>query len=366
MVRILHLADFHLDSLFDALPPTKAAERRGEFRETIGRAVQYANESAVDLILIPGDMFDGGSVFYETADAVSRELAKARALVFIAPGNHDCYAPGSIYTSIHWSDNVHIFKSGEIERIKIPKLGASVYGAAFTAPGCDRSLLAGFHADEDDVSIMVLHGDLNQPNSRYNPISEADIRASGLDYLALGHVHAYSGIKKAGSTTYAYCGCIEGRGFDEQDDKGVIVGGVGKNESVLSFLPIAKRRCLSRELDVTELSAGEIPAKILSLFEPGSRMDIVKVTLLGERNIGEISAEDIEKEISDEFYHIVVHDETRVRRDLWQDTGADTLKGQFLQAMKIAVNNAKDDAERAKIELAARFGIAALEKREWI
>jgi DNA repair exonuclease SbcCD nuclease subunit len=366
MVRILHLADFHLDSSFDALPPAKAAERRGEFRETIGRAVRYANESGVDLILIPGDVFDGSSVFYETAEAVSRELAKARGLVFIAPGNHDCYSPGSIYTSINWSENVHIFKSNAIERVKIPRLGTSVYGAAFTAQGCDKNLLAGFRADDGDTSIMVLHADLNQPNSRYNPIGESDIKASGLDYLALGHVHAYSGIKKAGQTAYAYSGCVEGRGFDELGDKGVIVGSVGKNTVDLAFVPMAKRRYLSKELDVTDLGPGEITAKILLLFEPGGGEDIVRVTLLGERDIGEILTENIEKEIGDKFYHAVVHDETRVKRNLWQDTGADTLKGQFLQAMKIALNSAKDDAERDKIELAARFGMAALEKREWI
>ena len=43
-----------------------------------------------------------------------------------------------------------------------------------------------------------------------------------MDYIALGHIHKFSGIKRIGNTYYAYSGCPEGRGFDEEGDKGII------------------------------------------------------------------------------------------------------------------------------------------------
>ena len=364
MVKILHLADFHLDSPMDALPPAKATERRAELRETIMRAVQLANETGVQIILIPGDLFDGASVFYETAEAVSRELAKARARVFIAPGNHDYYAPGSIYTSIRWSDNVHVFTSQKIERVQVPELGLSVYGAAFTAPACDMGLLRGFRADPDDISIMVMHGDVGQLNSRYNPIGIIDIQESGLDYLALGHVHAFSGIQRVGTTAYAYPGCIEGRGFDELGDKGAIVGIVSKGNSEFTFLPLARRRYLSLDLNITGLAKAEIVERIINGFGHGSERDIVRIILKGEQEMNDAVSVDIENEVRDAFYHVLVHDETRIKQDLWQDSDSDTLRGQFLRRMKEELDKAQDDARREEIELAVRFGIAAIEKRE--
>ena len=39
-IRILHAADFHMDSPFDALPPEKAARRRKEQRDMLGRIAQ--------------------------------------------------------------------------------------------------------------------------------------------------------------------------------------------------------------------------------------------------------------------------------------------------------------------------------------
>ena len=81
----------------------------------------------------------------------------------------------------------------------------------------------GFAAPRDGrIHLMALHGDV-EGKGRYGPIALEDIAASGLTYLALGHIHACSGLQKAGDTYWAYPGCPEGRGFDELGDKGVLV-----------------------------------------------------------------------------------------------------------------------------------------------
>ena len=85
----------------------------------------------------------------------------------------------------------------------------------------------------------------------YNQISESDIAKSNLDYLALGHIHTFSGVKKAGRTFYAYPGCIEGRGFDETGEKGFIAGTVYKGKCDLRFVPAGGRQYHIERIDLT-------------------------------------------------------------------------------------------------------------------
>ena len=89
MVKIIHGADFHLDSPFSGLSPERAAQRRAEQRELLDRLAQLARERQADLVLLAGDLLDSGRVFRETAQALARSLGAIPCPVFIAPGNHD-------------------------------------------------------------------------------------------------------------------------------------------------------------------------------------------------------------------------------------------------------------------------------------
>ena len=66
---------------------------------------------------------------------------------------------------------------------------------------------------------MALHGDALNAGSPYNAVTREQIAASGLCYLALGHIHEKSGLQRAGETFYAWPGCPMGRGFDELGQK---------------------------------------------------------------------------------------------------------------------------------------------------
>ena len=97
-----------------------------------------------------------------------------------------------------WPENVHIFTEPEIETVELPELGCTVHGAAFTAPHRTDRALEGFHAPSDgNLHLLVLHCD-GTPDSRYGPITEEDLSASGIDYAALGHIHARIGPRRAG------------------------------------------------------------------------------------------------------------------------------------------------------------------------
>ena len=265
MLTFLHAADFHLDSPFHALPPEQAAERRQEQRQLLTRLADTARQAQVDLVFLAGDLFDGQRARPETVQALYQVLEELEAEVFLSPGNHDPYSPTSPYGKFPWPDHVHIFTQAAPARVEVPQLGAVVYGSAFTSLYRMDSPLAGFHAQEEDLAAFgCFHGDLSSAHSRYGPITHNEIAASGLHYLALGHSHSASGLKRAGKTYYAWPGCPEGRGFDETGDKGVIWGSIDNGQVSLEFVPLAGRRYRIETLDVS----GQDPAQALAAFLP--------------------------------------------------------------------------------------------------
>ena len=90
-MKLLHASDFHLDSPLSGLPPEKGAQRRRELREIPARLAKLAKDEGVDLVLLPGDLFDGARAYPETVWALAQALGDMGVPVFIAPGNHDYY-----------------------------------------------------------------------------------------------------------------------------------------------------------------------------------------------------------------------------------------------------------------------------------
>ncbi len=358
MAKILHCADLHLDSPFQALSPEKAHVRRREQKETVRSIVELANDERVDLMLMSGDLFDGRDAFYDTVFFLANELKKARCKVFIAPGNHDYYGADSPYRSVLWPENVHIFKSPRIEKVLLP--GLSVYGAGFDSAAVNRPILQEFCVSPGEDAVMVLHGDTLTAGSQYNPVTQAAVAKSGLLYLALGHVHAFSGLLTAGATVYAYPGCAEGRGFDEQGEKGVILGEVARNRVDLKFVPVAKRRYREITVPVGDIKTLFSLSLLMKENLPKSASpDILRFILKGETDLA-IDTAWLEKELSDRAFSVSVRDNTLPKQDLWESLHEDSLKGIFLKRMKERLENAQSDEDRERIVQAARFGFSAL------
>ncbi|HJB99839.1 MAG TPA: DNA repair exonuclease [Candidatus Flavonifractor merdavium] len=356
MLKLIHGADFHLDAPFAALSPEKARQRRAEQRQLLSRLADLAEEEGADLVLLSGDLLDGGETYQETVEALSHALGQIKAPVFIAPGNHDPYGPRSAYAGTAWPDNVHIFTSVQPEGVELPELGCVVHGAAFTTPQADRSPLMGFSAPRDGrIHLMTLHGDV-AGQGRYGPIRPEDIAASGLTYLALGHIHACSGLQQAGETCWAYPGCPEGRGFDETGEKGVLAVTVDDQGAVSArFVPLAGRRYEIVEADVTgKDSAEEALREVLPASPTG---DCCRIILTGQRSFGTPDLAALTALAQPSYFSVSVRDNTRPLRDLWQRAGEDSLTGLVLRALK----GEKDLEDR---ELAARFALAALEHGE--
>ncbi|USF27275.1 hypothetical protein N510_002221 [Firmicutes bacterium ASF500] len=357
MLKIIHGADFHLDSPFSGLTPKRAAQRRGEQRELLERLAELARKKGAGLVLLAGDLLDSERVFPETALALSKALASIPCPVFIAPGNHDPYTDRSIWTALNWPDNVHIFRSLDLERVDLP--GCTLWGRAFTGAHQETSPLEGLAVPSDGkLHLAVLHGCVGERNG-YGPISHAEIAASGLDYLALGHIHQGSGLNKEGNTFWAYPGCPEGRGFDELGDKGVLYVEAEPGQVKSQFVSLAKRRYEIITADITG-PAGPLAA-ILEVL-PGRTSDLIcRLILTGEGPAPDLV--NLEQTLAPEFYGLTLVDRTRLPRDLWARREEDTLTGLFLRTMW---EKCQAEPDNQALQLAARYGLAALEGGEGI
>lgn len=351
MLTILHAADLHLDSPFRSLPAAEAQARRAGQRKMLEQLRDLALDHSVDLVLLPGDLFDSQQVYPETLEALARTLGSLPCPVCIAPGNHDYYSEKSPYAQPIWPENVHIFTSETVTAFSFPDLGVTVYGCAFVSPFRDDDPLAGFVAKGDcALAIGCFHGDVGKP-SRYGPISPESLAKSGLCYAALGHVHALEHHADE-PTPWAYSGCAQGRGFDELGDKGVLLvrlenGQVGGKLLALDG-PRYWELSLPAGADLKEALAGKAD-------------DYVRLTLTGEAQAPDLLGL---QALGDSLCKVFqLRDETVPPLDLWARGTEDTLTGHFVRELRARLDGA-DEQDRPRLLAALRWGLAALEGRE--
>ena len=189
-LKILHSADWHLDSPFAGFSEQQRQFLKQQQRRIPGLIAQLCIRESCDMILLAGDIFDG-EPSRETLDILKRELKHSDVPVLIAPGNHDFCTDGSPWLEETWPENVFVFTGG-LESVVIPDLDCRVYGAAFRSMD-SPALLEDFRAQGDEkYCVAVLHGDPMQRKSSYNPVTSLQVQNSALDYLALGHIHCGS------------------------------------------------------------------------------------------------------------------------------------------------------------------------------
>ena len=353
-VRILHAADLHLDSPFSSLDPQQSAQRRAELRDIPARLAQVAREEGVDLVLLPGDLFDGERVYPQSVQALAQALGSVPAPVFLAPGNHDPYTPGSPYATYPWPDNVHIFTSQAWEGVPLEGLGCVVHGCAFTSSHREDSPLTGLNLPRDgQIHLLCVHGEL-APQGRYAPMLPGQLGASGANYVALGHVHAPSGLQREGGTWWAYPGCPEGRGFDETGDRGCLVVEVTEKSVTARPRSLCHRRYLIQEVDWAEFDPW--------LAAQGDSPHLMRILLTGVRDKAPALGA-YEAKARPHFFPVEVEDHTTLPSNLWQRAGEDSLTGLFLRSMERKLETCPPE-DQPRLLQAIRFGLAALEGEE--
>lgn len=348
MIKILHSADWHLDSPLQGRLPQQAELLRRKLLQIPDRVAALCREENCDLMLLAGDLFDG-AYSQQTYRAVYDALQSVNVPVFIAPGNHDYICPDSPYEKELWPENVHIFKKQQIEWVDLPALGLRVYGAGFQSMDCP-GLLEGFQAE--GFAVGLFHGDPTQVNSPYNPITKTQTAQSGLAYLALGHVHKGDGLR-AGDTLCAWPGCPMGRGYDEQGEKGVLI--VTLEDTVQTrFVSLEGPRFFDVSVDFA--------AGIGSVLPAVANHDFYRVTLTGEAE--KVDLEALRAQFG-AFPNLVLRDQTHRPVDLWQSVGEDNFEGVYFGLLQGALAEANPE-EKEKILLAAKISRKILDGQEVI
>ncbi len=352
-LKIIHCADVHFDSAMSGIgDATKVNIRRNEMKETFSEIIKLSAKA--DLLLISGDLFDGKNVSKNTLSYLKEEFLKIpETKVFICAGNHDYISENSPYRQFDFGENVHIFGT-EMECISYSDY--DVYGISFKAQNDAREMLSGFSVrNSEKINICVMHGDVG--GTDYNPIKVKDIEKSGLDYLALGHIHKASAINRAGSTHYAYPGCIEGRGNDETGEKGIYALEVIKGNVVnCEFVPVCRRMYIDEEVDITGATDyNGILGKINEIYKGENH--IYRFTLTGKTEVSFDTAV-IEEKIAG--FSVIIRDKTVPAQDLEKASEEFSLKGLFL---KYALSE-KGELTEEEFNDAIKAGLYYIEKEE--
>ena len=340
MMKILHSADWHLDAPLGSHSPQQAQRLRRELLKIPQRVVETAKKQGCRMILLSGDLFDG-PYSRESLEAVCAALEDAAVPVFIAPGNHDHIWEKSPYIQEIWPENVHIFTNPVMESVVVRELDCRVWGAAFTGPE-SVGMLDGFRAEGNErYAVGLVHGDPSSAQSPYCPVTAHQIQESGLDYLALGHIHE-TGSFRAGATLTAWPGCAMGHGFDETGTKGALVVTLGE-ETQAEFVPVPGLRFYDLKVRPGERIASKLPAL--------ASEDFYRVTLVGQTEPPDL--EGLRRQFP-QFPNLILRDRTKPAVDLWANAGEDSLQGAFFGILRDACHGQDEDTVQT-LELAAKI-----------
>ncbi len=352
-IKILHCADLHIGAELSTLGRLADA-RRAELLHTLGSITDECKKRGCELLLIGGDLFDSNFVPKETVDTVRAYLAAIpETVVAIVPGNHDYLSADSPYHG-EWSSNVHIFKEAGYFDIK----GVRVHGIPFTGAFSRQCTLP--KAAPDMLNILLLHADLN--GGPYNPITPRLLEQTGMDYVALGHIHKSTPVLKEGYVSYAYPGSPEPLGFDELGSKGAFAGTVRAGKAELEFLPLCSREYNELHVDISAAADNSEALKISANALKAQKDNLVKLVLDGENDFT-LDTEFIASGLEHSVYYLKIIDRTRPRENLDLLKKEQTLKGIFVRRMLERITQSEEHEKQA-LSNALRLGLSAFNARE--
>ena len=363
-VKILHCADVHIGAAESSLGALSHS-RQAETLITFENIINLAKDNNVDILLIAGDLFNSNQIDKSFCDSVFEKFLTIPDIKIVyAAGNHDPLNADSPFKKYELPKNLFVLDTVD-SFVEFSDINTRVYGKSFKEVYMKGQVSFSLKTDNDFINLMCIHGDLRSDmGSDYNSITSDFITQSGMDYIALGHVHKRSDITKMGDTYVAYCGCPEGQGFDELGQKGVYLGTVSKNDCALTFVPTAKRLHLCENVDITGLNnSSDIAERIIEVIKqkyPDNYADnLYKIILTGMIDDGVVlSLPEISARIGQSFYFAKLRDKTEIRLNFETLSQENTLKGVFVKNMLKKIESATDDQKELLVS-ALYIGIKA-------
>ncbi len=371
-MKIMHIADFHLDSAFSGFSKEMAEKRREELRLCFVRAMKLAKENDVKLVLIAGDLFDTPFCSAMTRKVVFDAISDVGCPVVITPGNHDYYNKNGTYADKNLPENAFVFTSNELGRFDFDELGISVVGYAFISDRYEENPLSNeVPLSRENINIFCAHTEIGVPLSKYAPMSVSSVSKYDFVYVALGHVHTPQEPIKVNNTLVAYSGFAQGRSFDELGNGGAYIVDIDvENKSAtLERVTLSSMDYEIERVDITGISCDLDVAKKVEcvIREKGyGENTALRVVFAGsipsDYSINENAIRDMLASL-----HIALlqmRNESVSNFDLSDLENDITVRGEVYRAL-LPLLNSDDANERQKGSLALKFALAALDKREF-
>lgn len=400
MVRLIHTADLHLDSAFSSrFSKEEAEERRRNLLIAWNKLLQYGIERKVQAILISGDLFDSPVVSRSTMEIFLSSIRKNPEISFFyLRGNHDTKNTFRFRDDL--PKNLFLFsKEGKKYRLKekLVLLGQEFYGTErrsefpeesygtesllelqeepeelveeelLSPSSSEDAVQSIWNLKEEDCNILMLHGALREGGPEVQNeqgISLKQLSRYPIHYLALGHIHKREE-GKYGSLNYIYPGCLQGRGFDEEGEKGFYYVEIEEEtkEIKAEFVPLKEGAFRIIPLFLSE-EDGTLDAeeKIReSLKKEGvEAKDSVRIILKGEKRAGEErNLRYLEKQLEEEYAYIEIKEETKLKLRKEEFIHEKGLKGEFLRMVCESESLSEEEKEKLMI-----LGIGLLQGEE--
>lgn len=222
-MQFIHAADIHLDS------PLLGLGRRDEnlaglvescTRRAFENMIDHAVASAVDFILIAGDLYDLAPRDFRSILYVHEQVRRARCPVLLIHGNHDSIADQNKH--LVPPENLVLFPGHTPDSWVPDHLPVAVHGMSYPDRAVSQDLTALY---PDPVpgrfNIGLLHSSVESPGAHatYAPCRVEALVNKGYDYWALGHVHTRADLSP--HIPIHFPGNTQGRHVNETGPRGV-------------------------------------------------------------------------------------------------------------------------------------------------
>jgi DNA repair exonuclease SbcCD nuclease subunit len=187
-VIVAHSSDLHVDH------DHTARLHGGDGTAGLACVLGAARAAAADVVILAGDIFDSHRLPQDLVDRAAGIIAAAKLPVVILPGNHDPAVPEAVYRdgALAGVANLHVLGVTHDGAVLFPALELEIWGRPHR-DYFDMNPFEQLRARSTRWQIAVAHGHY-QPcpdrSARPRPgwlIGDADILATGADYVALGH-----------------------------------------------------------------------------------------------------------------------------------------------------------------------------------
>lgn len=210
---------------------------------------------------------------------------------------------------------------------------------------------------EEDCNILLLHGALYQGTAKGDALQGEEgiflknLEKLPLSYIALGHIHKGGEGKLNNGALWAYPGCLQGRGFDEEGERGFLYLKVEEEKKEIRKECIPIKQGEFRILEI-ELQGEEGTLACLKKIEEAmekariSKEDSLRIVLKGKKDLEqERNLRYLQLQLQDSVFFLEIQDESELSWNREEAMKEKSLKGEFLRVVAGADNLSKEEQE---------------------